>query len=93
MSNKDETKYIFAIQKAPSSSFLNCCIKKKKIPRTPLQLSRFLQVGLAQTSNYISLIFIDFALNSVEAREGMPLLSFLNDNRENILVTLSFLVW
>ena len=54
---------------------------------------QLLQVGLALGSSYASLIFICFALNSVEAREGMPLLSFLNDNRENILVTLSFLVW
>ena len=37
-----------------------------------------------------SLLFVCFALNSVETREGMPLLSFLDENRGNILVTLLY---
>ena len=32
-----------------------------------------------------SLLFVCFALNSVEAREGMPLLLFLDENRGNII--------
>ena len=39
-----------------------------------------------------SLLFVCFALNSVETREGMPLLSFLDENRGNILVTLGCFV-
>ena len=37
--------------------------------------------------------YFSSALNSVEAREGMLLLSFLDENHGNIIVILSCFVW
>ena len=68
------------------SEALNLLYLKEKIQRKPLQLSRFLQVGLVLVgASCGGLIFVCFALNSVEAREGMPVLSFLDENRGNII--------
>ena len=62
---------------------------KEKISRKPLQLSRFLLVGLALNSCCYKLWqpnFWCFALNFVEAQDGMLFLSFLDENRRNILM-------
>ena len=88
LSNKDETKY--SDQKALSPSLLICCcIRKKRFQESLCSC----QVGLLSVqvrASCGSLIFICFALNSVEAREGMPFLLFLDKNRGNILSDIKF---
>ena len=84
-------------QKVLSPSFvINYCIKKKKNPRKPLQLSCFFKFSwypVKVVASCGSIILACFDLNSVEAREGMPLLTFLDEKRGIMLVTLSFFLW
>ena len=88
LSNKDETKY--SDQKALSPSLLICCFRKKRFQESLCSC----QVGLLSVkfkfASCGSLIFICFALNSVEAREGMLFLLFLDKNRGNILSDIKF---
>jgi len=86
-----------ANQKALSPSLLiSYCIKKKKVPGSLCSCHVFFKLAwypVKVVASCGSIILACFALNSVEAPECMPLQTFLDEKRSNMLVTLSFLLW
>ena len=84
-------------QKALSPGLLiSYCIKKKKVQGSLCSCHVFFKLAcypVKVAASCGSILLACFALNSVEAQECMPLQTFLDEKRRNMLVTFSFLLW